>query len=158
MKKIVVLLIILVITGCKNQEKENQQIINDEQEISSIKPSEKWDVKKQYDEQGNLIGYDSIYSWSYSNVEGDSIKVNLDSIMDSFKMYFGKNRSIDWDDDFYYFPKNDSLFMNDFFKDDYFLKNWQMQHSEYEDMIKKMDSMRNEFLRKFHPGLMEPLN
>jgi hypothetical protein len=158
MKKIVALLMILVISGCKNQEKENQQIISDEQEISSVKPSEKWDVKKQYDEQGNLIRYDSIYSWSYSNVEGDSIKVNLDSIMDSFKMYFGKNRSIDWDDDFYYFPKNDSLFMNNFFKDDYFFKNWQMQHSEYEDMIKKMDSMRNEFLRKFHPGLMESLN
>ena len=158
MKKIVALLMILVISGCKNHEKGNQQIISDEQEISSVKPSEKWDVKKQYDEQGNLIGYDSIYSWSYSNVEGDSIEVNLDSIMDSFKMYFGKNRSIDWDDDFYYCPKNDSLFMNDFFKDDYFFKNWQMQHSEYEDMIKKMDSMRNEFLRKFHPGLMESLN
>lgn len=158
MKKIVALLVILVITGCNNQEKEKQQIESDEQEMSTIKPSEKWDVKKEYDEQGNLIRYDSIYSWSYSNVKGDSLRVNLDSIMDSFKMYFGKNRSIDWDDDFYYFPKNDSLFMKDFFKDDYFLRNWQMQHSEFEGMIKKMDSLRNDFLRKFHPGLMESIN
>lgn len=158
MKKIVAILVILVITGCNNQEKEKQQIESDEQEMTTIKPSEKWDVKKEYDEQGNLIRYDSIYSWSYSNVEGDSLRVNLDSIMDSFKMYFGKNRTFDWDDDFYYFPKNDSLFMNDFFKDDYFLRNWQMQHSEFEGMIKKMDSLRNDFLRKFHPGLMESIN
>ena len=37
-----------------------------------VKPEEKWDVHKEYDEFGNLIKYDSIYSWSYSNVNQES--------------------------------------------------------------------------------------
>jgi aspartate/tyrosine/aromatic aminotransferase len=110
---------------------------------------------KEYDEFGNLIKYDSIYSWSYSNIKGDRLKVNLDSIMDSFKAYFDKNPNFKLRDDFTYFPKNDSLFMSEFFKDDYFYRNWQTQHAELEKMIKRMDSSRNSFLKQLHPGLME---
>ena len=155
MKKIVTLMIILVITGCNSQEKKKEQEKNEEKKITTIKPKEKWDVKRAYDEYGNLIKYDSVYSWSYSNVKGDSIQVNLDSIMDLFKGYFVKDRTFEWNDDFYYFPKNDSLFKRDFFSDDYFFRNWQYQLNEFESIIKQMDSSRNAFLRKFHPGLME---
>ena len=77
--------------------------------------------------------------------------------MDSFKGYFKNNTKLNWGDDFFYFPKNDSLFMKDFLKDDYFFRNWQEQHSEFENIIKRMDSSRNDFIKKIHPGLMESI-
>ena len=118
-------------------------------------PKGQWEIHKEYDDLGNLIKYDSIYS--YSNVKGDSLIVNLDSIMDSFRGYFKDKVPFDWQDQFSYFPKNDSLFMKDFFKDDYFFNNWERHHSVIEGMIKKIDSVRNAFLMKYHPGLKESM-
>jgi hypothetical protein len=155
MKKLATLLLVLAISGCNSQVKEKNQTEKNENDNTVVKPVEKWDVNKEYDEFGNLIKYDSIYSWSYSNIKGDRLKVNLDSIMDSFKAYFDKNPNFKLRDDFTYFPKNDSLFMSEFFKDDYFYRNWQTQHAELEKMIKRMDSSRNSFLKQLHPGLME---
>ena len=64
------LLFLILFLGCNSQEKENQETQTDKKEKAIIKPKEKWDVKKEYDEFGNLIKYDSIYSYSYSNIEG----------------------------------------------------------------------------------------
>ncbi|REE07715.1 hypothetical protein DFQ09_11145 [Winogradskyella pacifica] len=156
MKNLIYLLFVLSIIGCnsqENKEKETQQ--SNKQEQDTIKPKETWGVKKQYDEFGNLIKYDSIYSYSYSNIKGDSLQVNLDSIMDSFKNYVNKNTSFNWKDNFSFFPENDSLFMDDFFKEDYFFKTWQNQNTELDKMIKKLDSSRNDFIRQFYPGLYE---
>lgn len=159
MKKLISLLLVLVITGCFNQEKEKPKVEGFANEIEKdktiVKPREKWDVRKEYDEYGNLKKYDSIYSWTYSNVIGDSLRVNLDSIMDSFKRYIGEQTAFTNRDDFFYFPDNDSLFMKDFFNDDYFFRNWQSEHSELDKMIKRMDAERNAFLKQFHPGLLE---
>ena len=159
MKNIIILLLLLVFMGCnrQNKEKEVQEIDSNEivQDHTAVKPKGKWDVKKEYDEFRNLIKYDSTYAWSYSNIKGDSLRVNLDSIMDSFKGYINENKIFKWDEDFYYFPQNDSLFMSDFFKEDYFFRNWQSEYTRFEEIMKRMDSTRNLFLKRFHPGLMD---
>lgn len=155
MKNVITIVLVLLFMGCKGQEKEQPQIEKNEKEEKIEKPKGQWDVHREYDEQGNLIKYDSIYSYSYSNIEGDSLKVNLDSIMDSFRGYFRRNTPLNWKDHFSYFPDNDSLFMKDFFREDYFFDNWERHESNMEEMIKKMDSIRNSFLKRFHPGLME---
>lgn len=155
MKKLLILILVFIITGCNKHEKEKKQMGSDKKNTHAVKPNEKWDVYKKYDKFGNLIKYDSIYSWSYSNIKGDSIRVNLDSIMESFKGYFHENLPFKWPGDFSYFPKKDSLLKNDFFKDDYFFRNWQREQSELEEMVKKMDSSRNSFLKHYKPGLME---
>jgi len=155
MKNVIAILLILAITGCKGQEKEKEKVSKDEKQEMAQEPKGQWEVYKEYDDLGNLIKYDSIYTYAYSNIKGDSIKINLDSIMDSFRGYFEDRVPFDWKRDFSYFPKNDSLFMKDFFKEDYFLNNWQEHHSDIENMIKKMDSVRNAFLRKHHPGLLD---
>lgn len=156
MKNLIYMIFVLSFMGCDGQEKKKQETKEpDKKEQEKIKPKETWDVKREYDEFGNLIKYDSIYSYSYSNVKDDSLNVNLDSIMDSFKGYFDKNAPFEWQHDFSFFPEYDSLFMNNFFKEDYFFKNWQKEHSELDIMIKRMDSSRNVFLRRFHPGLLE---
>lgn len=155
MKKIVILLLALVIISCNNQKKEEEQAQNVKKDSTIVKPKESWDVQKAYDEFGNLIKYDSIYTWSYSNIEGDDVRINLDSIMDNFKGFFGKNSPSNWNDEFSYFPEVDSLFINDFFKKDYFFDHWKQKSMDIDEMLKQMDSTRNMFLKRFHPGLME---
>jgi hypothetical protein len=159
MKNSIILLLVLALAGCNRQDKEKELKVEETYEIAqdhtATKPKEKWDVRKEYDEFGNLVKYDSIYSWSYSDIKGDSLRVNLDSIMDSFRRYFVDRMPRERHRSFSYFPKQDSLFMHDFFEDDYFFRNWQSQHSELEDMVKRMDSTRNLFLKQFYPGLLE---
>ena len=40
-----------------------------------VHPDAKWEVRKEYDEQGNLIYYDSYYSktWKHFNLPDDSL-------------------------------------------------------------------------------------
>jgi len=155
MKKIMAFLLVLTLTGGKGQDKEKQDVPKDEQQEMAQEPKGQWEVHKEYDDQGNLIKYDSIYTHSYSNIEGDSVRINLDSLMDSFRGYFEEKVPFEWKKDFSYFPKADSLFMKDFFQEDYFYRNWKEHHSDIEQMMKKMDSLRNAFMRKHHPGLMD---
>lgn len=152
-KTVVILFLLFALTACNSQEKEKQES-KEEVEIGII-PKAKWEVKKEYDEFGNLIKYDSLYTWKYSNVKGDSIEINLDSIMDTFRRHFEATSPFKWDEYFSYFPKNDSLLNDDFFKKDYYLKNWERQDPELMEFIKQIDSSRNAFLKKYYPGLME---
>lgn len=62
-------------------------IITHAQKSDSIKPpEEKIEVNKEFDEHGNLIRYDSIYSYSSSNSNMDAKK------MDSLMKHFFPNR------------------------------------------------------------------
>ncbi|MGB5370714.1 MAG: hypothetical protein WBN18_09800 [Flavobacteriaceae bacterium] len=158
MKKGIAVLLILLFTACKGQEKDQtDKKIREDMETAEM-PKGQWEVQKEYDEFGNLIKYDSIYSYSYSNIKGDSLQVNLDSIMHSFRGYLKDRDPFSDLDRFSYFPHPDSLFMNEFFSNDYFFRNWERQQSEMEDMMKRMDSMRNAFMKQRHPGLMESKN
>lgn len=121
----VILLMLFAFTACNSQEKEKPKAKKEVE--NDIVPKEKWEVKKEYDEFGNPIKYDSLYVWKYSNVQGDSIEINLDSIMDNFRSHFKGTTSLKWDEYFSYFPKNDSLLNDDFFRKDYYLKNWERQ-------------------------------
>ena len=149
MKAISLILAVAIITlACNAQEKKQK----DEQ---VVEPKENWKVNKKVDENGNVIQYDSTYTWSYSNVKGDSVSVNLDSIMNSFNNFFETQSPFDWNHNFSFFPKNDSLLLKNFFKNDYFYNSWEKQHFDVEQMMRQMDSTRNEFLKEFYPGLME---
>ena len=75
--------------------------------------------------------------------------------MNSFRGYFEKTAPFKMNDRLFYLPQNDSLFMNDFFKEDYFFDQWKQQPLDVEKMIRQMDSTRNLFLKRFHPGLLE---
>ena len=155
MKTTLALIVLLSLTACSGQQKEQLEGKEKEAKPEIETPKGAWEVKKEYDEFGNLIRYDSVYSWSYSNIKGDSVRVNLDSIMDLFRADFVGDSLFLWRDRFSYFPKADSLFMQDFFEEDYFFRNWEEQQQDMLELMRKMDSSRNAFLKKFHPGLME---
>lgn len=153
MKNIVKLLLLLIVWGCNGQEKKDLKTEDDKKQEKQ--PIERSEVHREYDEFGNLIKYDSIYMWSYSNKEGDSLSVNLDSIMDNFNEHFEIVSPFKNKDYFKYAPQLDSIFMRDFFEEDYYFRSWEHNQDDMREMMKKMDSVRNQFLKDMYPGLME---
>jgi hypothetical protein len=133
-------------------------------------PDVKIDVKKQYDEKGNMVIYDSIYCWSWTGGPDD---MNIDSLMNKFRhhleiynyydgdisphsfifpqfpdvnpeSFFGTEDSIlSWDFD------NDTTLKN-FFFDDFFYWNF-IPYNEY------LKEFFDDFLYGFHkfPGYPE---
>eukprot|EP00389_Voromonas_pontica_P001091 GDKH01001633.1.p1 GENE.GDKH01001633.1~~GDKH01001633.1.p1 ORF type:complete len:73 (+),score=10.51 GDKH01001633.1:229-447(+) len=71
--------------------------------------------------------------------------------MQSFDDYIKNNSLFDWSEHFSFFPKNDSLLMDNFFKKDYFLNQWNQLDFNIDKMMHEMDSLRNEFLEKQYP-------
>ena len=147
------MMLVLLVAACSGQEKQRDK--SEEVQRAMKEPKERTEVHREYDEFGNLIEYDSTYLWSYSNMAGDSIRVNLDSVMDAFRSHFENQIPYLGMQGFRYFPKHDSLLMNDFFDEDYYFKNWEDSHDDFEKMMHRMDSMRNSFLEELYPGLLE---
>jgi hypothetical protein len=90
------------------------------------KPEIKWDVNKEFDEHGNIIRYDSSYSWAWRHHEFPDQEF-MDSIFDQFPFGFDHfpdifedpdlNREPFWFDPFKGFP--DSAWMDSFFPDSF---------------------------------------
>jgi len=160
MKRLMLMVAIAFIaTGCNGQQEENNAATeqqNGQQEKVANKPKVKWDVKKEMDENGNVIRYDSTYSWSYTNIDGDSVMVSSDSIMNSFHSYFNEKFPPIWGGSFAQPLMADSLLYKDFYQDDYFHSRWQQDFFKMDKMFRKMDSMRNQFFYEQYPGMLMP--
>jgi len=114
------------------------------------KPKVNIQVNKRYDGKGNVVGFDSTYTSFYSNVDGDTLK--MDSLMRSFDSYFdiGKTSFLSRRFDSLFF--NDSLRYPDFFHDDFFLKRYELNDLYFRDMMRRMDSVKNNFYRQHSLG------
>ncbi|MCA0132917.1 hypothetical protein [Winogradskyella alexanderae] len=149
MKKVVFFLIATIfVTSCNTQDKKsaNNRATNKEAVTDSIKrPKESWKVNKEVDEDGNIIRYDSIYSWSSSGpikgLENDSIFDKMQAMM--HKRFSMLQPSISG------FAKHDSImkqfFDDDFFSDDFFSNSLDPNFPSMDDMIKRMEAMRQQF-------------
>jgi len=98
------------------------------------------------DNKGNVIGFDSTYTSFYSNVDGDTIK--MDSLMRNFDRHFnlGKTSFFNRELDSLFF--NDSLRYPDFFHDDFFLRRYELNDLYLRNMMHRMDSLKNNFYRQ----------
>jgi hypothetical protein len=95
MKKFFMLFTIgLLSLSCKGQENETKKNKKEENSTNLVeKPKGTWQVDKEFDENGNLIRYDSIYSWS-SNGQYDNLSsFDRASLLQSIKSRFYKNFS-----------------------------------------------------------------
>ena len=142
MKRIWILFIAvtLILGSCNGQEK---QIKNDN--LSAVKNVPKEDIKvsKEYDKDGNLIKYDSTYTYFYSNIENDTI--TEDSIFTNFKKLFDLQYPFSFRsyfDDLFF---EDSLMKYDFYKKDFFTKRFIQNLEKTEKMFQEMDSIKNHF-------------
>jgi hypothetical protein len=116
------------------------------QDSTKNQPKVSIKVNKRYDDKGNLVGFDSTYSSFYSNVEGDTAR--MDSLMNSFDRYFNRNHSSFFDHQFNTLFFNDSLRYPDFFHNDFFMKRYELNHDYLKGMMHRMDSIKNRFYQE----------
>lgn len=109
----------------------------------SNSPAGTYKVNKEYDKDGNLIRYDSTYSYYYSNVEGDSVV--QDSILNVFKDSFNNQFFFSDDPFFNEFFFQDSLIDYDFYKKDFFSNRYRNNMEEFNQFFHQMDSIKNDF-------------
>lgn len=152
------LLLFLVFLGCNGQtKKENESLLSfrnkDTETIEDTlnKPKVSVKVNKQYDDKGNLIKYDSTYSYIYSTPGGRKLQLPNDTLYNRFRSYFdGKYPdffSPQFDDIFL----NDSLFKYDFFNKDYFMQRFKLNRQMFERMYRQMDSLKGDFMERNYP-------
>jgi hypothetical protein len=149
----------LCMLSCSAQESEqNSPSASSENEIGTTtnQPKVSWKVNKEVDEDGNVIRYDSTYTWSYTNVEGDSMSVDMDSMMQSFNNYFDQHFSPMWNSSFNSPFRNDTLFHQDFFNDNFFQNRWENDFYDMDNLFHRMDSLRNRFFNESYPGFIQP--
>ena len=107
------------------------------------KPEVTIKVNRKYDDKGNIIGFDSVYSSYYSNIEGDTARMN--SLMGDFDNYFNHQHSLLFNRQFNSLFFNDSLRYPDFFHDDFFMKRYELNDPYLRSMMNRMDSIKNRF-------------
>ncbi len=132
------------LTGCNAQRapKDNEQDSND---TLKVQPDVNIKVNKEYDENGNLIRYDSTYTYVYSNIKNN---VQLrDSIFNEFMEHFNDHFGLPDDQLFNNFFFTDSLLQYDFYKKDFFHDRFFENSDLIDKMLREMDSIKNEFYK-----------
>lgn len=138
-----ILLVMFLAVSC------NAQNVNNKSADSKIKPKTNIIVNKEYDKNGNLIRYDSTYSYFYSNIKNDSTLA--DSSFTDFQKYLYKSfpdfQTPFFNDMFF----EDSLLNYDFYKKDFFSKRFELNKKMFNEMFEKMDSLKNKFYNDITP-------
>ena len=157
MKKIVFTLLLgLILTGCHAQDdrsKSKDDLAEKKTDSSFLeKPKISWKVDKKYDEQGNIIGYDSIYSYSLDNWRNLPMDMNLDSIMGSMRILSQGNLSSFLEEhNMGRSMEMDSLMNGDQFFNDFFERQRTNGFSGMQELFQQMDSLQSMMLER-HPN------
>src|ERR1043166_2479895 len=122
-KNIFSLIVVLLLTTCSGQDNkkrdEKKHLSNGD---GTNKPRTEVKVNRKYDSKGNLIHFDSTYSYFYSSKGLDSVKMGADTIFHRFRSHFKHDfpsfSGCEFNDLFF----NDSLSRYDFLNPDYFTK------------------------------------
>lgn len=158
MKKYILLLMLFFLSiGCKGQEKQANEKKAKEPEKNVVeKPKGSWKVDKEFDEDGNLIRYDSIYSWSSSGKYDHLSSMQRDSVMQSFKSRFFTNFSKFENDGFEDVFSKDSLFSNRFFNNDFFGSPFGKDFMNIDKIRQQMIDRQKKFLEKYQLEFKNP--
>lgn len=126
----------------------------------TLKTNPKVDIKvnKEYDDNGNIIRYDSTYSYIYTYPDGNTKTLNVDSLFKSFQPYFFDRSFEIMRDPFRSFFDQDTFYEKHFFDHDYFMQQFEREKFHFDRMIKQMDSLRNEFLKQTYPDIQQNKN
>lgn len=155
------LALILMVAGCNGQDADRnskKDLAQVQKSTDSLDPEPKvqWKVNKQYDENGNVIGYDSIYSWSYSNHGNIPPEMGMDSIMQSFRSLSNENFPSFWEDGNLdrIFPM-DSIMSQNFSMEKFFNNGSLKGFPNMDQWMHQMDSLRNKVMEENNRKMME---
>ena len=153
MKKCILLLVVALLSlNCSGQKSKNKT----PEVQSNTQPKGSWKVDKEFDEHGNLIKYDSIYSWSSSDDLSGLSPKDRDSMMQSFKSKFFENYSRFEDQGFEKLFSEDSLFSKHFFNDDFFGSDFGSDFMDLDQIREDLFSRQKKFLEKYHSEFVLP--
>ncbi len=158
MKKYIFIIIVgfLCMTSCTGQQKKpDKNEIKEESEKIAQQPKGAWKVDKEFDENGNLIRYDSIYSWSSKGTLNDFASLNKDSLLNSFESKFYRNFSQFKDQGFDNIFSQDSLFSKSFFNDDFFESDFGKDFMDIDKIREDMMKEQKRFLEKYKSKFKE---
>lgn len=145
MKRVVLLLLAAaVFTYCNGQDK-NKQGSKKQTSDTTLDPQPQISVKvnRKYDTKGNLVRFDSTYSYSYSSKGLDSTRVSMNQLFRDFKADFPGSWRSGFDDIFF----SDSLARYDFLNPDYFSRRFELNMDRMRRHFRQMDSTKTLFLR-----------
>ena len=152
-----ILMSALLSVGCNGQKNEAKQAeIKESNEKVVEQPKGTWKVDKEFDENGNLIKYDSIYSWSSSSQFDDLSSLDRDSLMQSFKSRFFTNFSEFENQGFEDIFSQDSLFSKRFFNDDFFGSDFGKDYMDIDEFTQQMIERQKRFLEKYQSEFNKP--
>lgn len=149
MKTLVFLIISITLTSssCNGQNnKQDKTVTSTIHKKEPGKPEETIKVNRHYDKKGNLVSFDSTYTSYYENRKGN--KKLMDSLVQIFKSSPFKDQFPSMNDK--YFKDlflTDSLINNDFFHEDFFRKRFELNEKYMQQMMQRMDSVKNEFFK-----------
>ncbi len=123
----------LLATGCSAQDKNKPEMAQNDHKSRKEEPKGTWKVEKELYENGNIIKYDSIYSWSSDDSLQNLTNEEMDSIMQHFGAAFGERFGNLNGQDLGGFFNRDSLFTKHF--------------SNLDDIREQMETMRQQFLK-----------
>ncbi len=153
MKKYVLLCMVgLLSVGCSGQHTDTDT----KEEKLVEQPKGSWKVDKEFDENGNLVRYDSIYSWSSSNTYDKLSSSARDSLTQSFKSKFFRNFSEFENQGFEAVFSPDSLFSKRFFIDDFFVSPFGADFMDIDKIRQQMTARQKKFLEKYQSQLIQP--
>ncbi|PQJ69270.1 hypothetical protein [Polaribacter butkevichii] len=156
MKKYVLLTIIgLLSISCSGQKNESKKTESKENNITE-QPKGAWKVDKEFDDNGNLIRYDSIYSWSSNSKLNDLSNVDKDSLLQSFKSRFFTNFSGFESKGFNDIFSKDSLFSEHYFNNDFFRSDFGKDFMDIDRITQKMMEKQQRFLEKYQSEFSKP--
>ena len=138
------LFILLLIVGCSAQQSKEKATSTPDS--LTVEPQTKIKVNREYDDQGNLIRYDSTYASYYSTVEGDTAW--QDSTFKDFMQHFNSRYPFSDEPFFDKLFFTDSLLHYDFYKDDFFQNLFEQNLKQMEEYFRQMDSLKNYFFRQ----------
>ena len=138
--------------SCNAQEKNEKSDSNSAIENQNV-PRGTWKVNKEVDEHGNLIRYDSIYTYSYGNLNGEEIPPQkLDSALASFQEYIQNRMPSVFKREMIAPFQTDSL-RDNFFEKGVFETHWSDFFPEMQQQLQRMDSLHQQFFDNMNPGI-----
>ncbi len=158
MNKYVILLLTTCISmSCNSQESKRKEEVENKVEVTNEAPKGSWNVHREFDPAGNLIRYDSIYSWSSGADLNQLTTLDRDSIIKSMQSKFYRNFShFDFGDGrFESFFDEDSLFSKRFFNEDFFDSDFGKDFMDINKIHERMENMQKQFMDRYQP-LIDP--
>lgn len=105
---------------------------NDRKGKSSM-PQTHTQVNKEFDKNGNLIRYDSVYSYQYSSTNN----VEIDSFLRHFNTAFPMSRNLAFGKDLFPQEEMESDFFADLFADEYKAESLFFGSKYYEELFRR---------------------